>query len=172
MHGNKQCACDILFYIPGKKVDDIREICEDPKYRHMEKSLHFLSIDHRCQAWFQYDCNHPSNTLNSGNPLFTVPSRCIEGKQQPGKFGELDLLGSPDYPERKRVFAEMSSDERFDGLCSHLLKLILVTSGFVPYEYLFASVSAYVSTLVRNVDVCSILFHLCFQAPRQTPEGS
>ena len=101
----------------------------------MEKSLHFLSIDPRCQAWFQYDCNHPSNTLKNGNPLFTVPSRCIEGKQAPGKFGELDLLGSPDYPERKRVFAEMSSDERFDGLCSHLLKLILVTSGFVPYEY-------------------------------------
>ena len=150
MHGNKQCACDILFYIPGEKVDDIREICEDPKYWNMEKSLHFLSIDPRCQAWFQYDCNHPSNTLNSGNPLFTVPSRCIEGKQHPGKFGELDLLGSPDYPERKRVFAEMSSDERFDGLCSHLLELILVTSGFVPYEYLFASVSVYVSALVRD----------------------
>ena len=150
MQGNKQCACDVLFYIPGEKVDDIREICEDPKYRNMEKSLHFLSIDPRCQSWFQYNCNHPSNTLKNGNPLFTVPSRCIEGKQEPGKFGELDLLGSPDYPERKRVFAEMSSDERFDGLCSHLLKLILVTSGFVPYEYLFASVSAYVSTLVRD----------------------
>ena len=156
MNGNRNCCCDVLFYIPGDQVDVVRDICNDVSaYRHIETHLHFLSIDRRCQPWFQYLFNHPSNTLRNWNPLFTVPSRRSEGAQEPGKFCESDLLSSAEYEYKKRAFHE-NSDNPYDEFCTRILQLISVTSGSVPYRtYLRASVRKYIGTRPANTCFCT-----------------